>query len=285
MAILQGYGVFRLILVIVLCGAGLAAAWPVTAQEWSHSPVNWLVIGKGMKFAQFEVYEDRDLKENLAVVHIDPNYHGFRVFHGQPRRITAWQEAIGAQVVFNASYYTPRGDPCGLIIADGKLIGPLHNSAMRGMFVSEPKGVSPDLPRATILDLLASPIHPKKLPWTQGVQSFPLLLDFQGRIRVKKTDLVAQRTVIAADRNGNILVFHSAGDFFTLHDLAKFLKSSKLDIDSALNLDGGSKAQLLVRTGEFSFTSPSFLEQRARELFDSQTSLLPTVIGVFARDE
>lgn len=276
---------FRLLFLVLLCGVGLSGTWPAWAQDFSHSPITWQTIGKGMRFAQFEVYANHALKENLAVVHIDPNYNGFRVFHGPARRLTAWQEATGAKIIFNASYYTERGDPCGLIISDGKLLGPLKNAAMRGMFVSEPKGMSPDLPRSTILDLLATPINPKNLPWTQGVQSFPLLLDSHGRIRVKKTDLTAQRTVIATDRNGNILVLVTAGDYFTLHGLARFLKGSSLDIDAALNLDGGSKAQLLIKSGDFGFASPSFLERQARELFDADTLQLPTVIGVFSRDE
>jgi hypothetical protein len=115
--------------------------------------------------------------------------------------------------------------------------------------------------------------------------SFPLLLDSRGRIRVKNTNLQAQRTVICTDRRGNILVCHTAGDFFTLFGFAKFLKSSLLDIEVALNLDGGSKAQLLISTPEMNFISPSYLEQSARELFDREASMLPTVIGVFPRQE
>ncbi len=53
----------------------------------------------------------------------------------------------------------------------------------------------------------------------------------------------------------------------------------------ALNLDGGSKAQLLINTPDFSFASPSYLEQSAREFFDREASILPTVIGVFPRQE
>ena len=78
---------------------------------------------------------------------------------------------------------------------------------MRGMFVAEPRGVSPDLPRATILDLTATPVDIKKLPWTQGLMSFPLLLDSRGRIRVKNSNLQAQRTVICTDRKA---IFWSA---------------------------------------------------------------------------
>ncbi|MFA5110829.1 MAG: phosphodiester glycosidase family protein, partial [Desulfobaccales bacterium] len=177
------------------------------------------------------------------------------------------------------------GKPCGLIIADGKPVGPTRNREMRGMFVAEPKGISPDLPRATILDLLTTPVDPKKLPWTQGVQSFPLLLDYKGKIRVKESDKKSHRTVIATDRNGNILVFSTSNRFFSLYEMAQFLKGSSFDIDSALNLDGGTESQLSIRTKDFNYFSPPSWENSLGNLIDQQKYWLPTVVGVFPRQE
>lgn len=270
----------RFLLVLLLVLPTLAMA-----QDSSPPSYSWQVIGKGLGFTRLEVLEKSEVVESLAVVRIDPNLNSFRVFHGAPRKFPAWQEEAQAAVLFNASYFTSQGQPCGVVLIDGKIIGPVKNPAMRGMFVAEPRGVSPDLPRATILDFTAAPVDIPRLPWTQGVMSFPLLLDSRGRIRVKNTNLQAQRTVICTDRQGNILVCHTAGDYFTLFGLAKFLKSSLLDIEVALNLDGGSKAQLLISTPEMNFISPSYLEQSARELFDREASMLPTVIGVFPRQE
>jgi uncharacterized protein YigE (DUF2233 family) len=271
----------RFLFVLLMLVTSVSAA----AQELSNPDYTWQTIGKGLSFTRIDVLEKKEIVESLEVVRIDPNLNSFRLFHGSPRRISEWRESTDASVVFNGGYFTPQNQPCGLVMIDGKTYGPLKNAAMRGMFVAEPRGVSPDLPRATILDLTASPVNINKLPWTQGLMSFPLLLDSRGRIRVKNSDLTAQRTVICTDRKGNILVLHSAGDYFTLYDLAKFLKNSSLDIDLALNLDGGSKAQLLINTSDFSFASPSSLEQSARDLFDAEGSLLPTVIGVFPRQE
>ncbi len=183
-----------------------------------------------------------------------------------------------------AQYYAQRAS-IGLIITDGNPIGPAGNRQMRGMFVAEPKGMSPDLPRATILDLRLTPINPKKLPWTQGVQSFPLLLDYKGHIRVRHSDKRAHRTVIAADRAGNILVFNSFNRFFSLSEFAHFLKDSKFDIDSALNLDGGTEAQLVIKTKDFEFFSPPSWEASIGNLIDEQKFSLPTVVGVFPRED
>jgi hypothetical protein len=156
---------------------------------------------------------------------------------------------------------------------------------MRGMFVAEPKGISPDLPRATILDLLATPVSPKNLPWTQGVESFPLLLDYKGNIRVRDSEKNSNRTVIATDRVGNILVFNTSNRYFTLREMAQFLKASKFEIDSAMNLDGGSEAQLLIKTKSFEYFSPPAWENPIGTLLDRKSPFLPTVVGVFPRKD
>jgi uncharacterized protein YigE (DUF2233 family) len=253
------------------------------AEEWGHAPPKWQVLSRGLSFSQVEVFRDGEEVGVLAVVKIDPVNNAIRVFHHAPQIITEWQQELKALVVFNGSYYNPDGKPCGLILSDGKPLGPLNNPQMRGMFVAEPKGMSPDLPRATILDLTLTRVSPKNLPWTQGVQSFPLLLDAQGRIRVRQSEKRAHRSVIATDRQGNILAFNTGNVYFTLHDLARFLKESDFEVESALNLDGGSEAQLYVKTKDFEHFSPPTWETQIGSLLDRKQFELPTVVAVFPR--
>ncbi|MGD0971993.1 MAG: phosphodiester glycosidase family protein [Desulfobaccales bacterium] len=258
------------------------------AADLTHTSPQWQTLGRGLSFTRVEVIregEDREVVAALAVVKIDPASNAFRVFHHAPQSITAWQQELQAPIVFNASYYGPGYQPVGLIIADGRASGPANNRQMRGMFVAEPKGISPDLPRATILDLLATPVNPKNLPWTQGVQSFPLLLDYKGNIRVRDSEKNSNRTVIATDRVGNILVFNTSNSYFTLREMAQFLKASKFEIDSAMNLDGGSEAQLLIKTKNFEYFSPPAWENPIGSLLDRESAFLPTVVGVFPRKD
>jgi uncharacterized protein YigE (DUF2233 family) len=273
----------RLVAFALSCWLCLGYAPLAVAGNLTHTPPQWQAIGRGLNFTQVDVLRDDEVVTTLAVVKIDPATNAFRVFHQDPQSITAWQQELGAPIVFNGSYYDSKGKPIGLIISDGTPIGPAGNRQMRGMFVAEPKGMSPDLPRATILDLQATAISPRKLPWTQGIQSFPLLLDYKGHIRVRNSDKRAHRTVIAADRSGNILVFNSSNRFFTLYEFAHFLKESKFDIDSALNLDGGTEAQLFIKTKDFEFFSPPSWENSLGNLIDEQKFWLPTVVGVFPR--
>jgi uncharacterized protein YigE (DUF2233 family) len=275
----------RLFVLVVVGWLWAGAVLPAGAAGLTHTPPTWQAIGRGLTFALVHVLQDGEVVTDLAVVKIDPASNAFRVFHGAPRPLTAWQEDLKAPIVFNGSYYKDDGQPCGLVIVDGKPLGPTRNRQMRGMFVAEPKGMSPDLPRATILDLLTTPVDPKKLPWTQGVQSFPLLLDYKGKIRIKDSEKLANRTVIATDRNGNILVFNTSNRFFTLFALAQFLKGSEFNIDSALNLDGGTEAQLSIKTKDFEYFSPPSWENSIGNLLNEQKFWLPTVVGVFPRQE
>jgi uncharacterized protein YigE (DUF2233 family) len=270
---------------LLMCGLPPGVTLSAQTEELTHTPPQWQALGRGLNFTQVNVLQGDEVAVELAVVKIDPAYNSFRVFHQSPRSITVWQEELDAPIVFNGSYYDRKGQPCGLIIADGKPIGPARNRQMRGMFVAEPKGMSPDLPRATILDLLTTPINPQKLPWTQGIQSFPLLLDYKGTIRVRNSEKRAHRTVIATDRVGNILIFNTSNRFFTLHAFALFLKASKFEIDSALNLDGGTEAQLLIKTKDFEYFSPPSWENSLGNLLDQEKYWLPTVVAVFPRQD
>jgi len=275
--------VARIFALLLICWAGWGAPLPAGAEEWGHTPLKWQAVGRGLGFTQVEVLRDEEVVGSLAVVKIDPGANAFRVFHHSPQNIASWQRQLKAAVVFNASYYCQDGKPCGLIIADGKPIGPLRNPQMRGMFVAEPKGMSPDLPRATILDLSLTPVNPQKLPWTQGVQSFPILLDSKERIRVRPSDKASHRTVVATDHQGNILVFNTSVGHFTLYDLARFLKESAFEVETALNLDGGSEAQLFIKTQELEYFSPRSWEVQLGSLLDPKDFWLPTVVAVFPR--
>jgi hypothetical protein len=52
-----------------------------------------------------------------------------------------------------------------------------------------------------------------------------------------------------------------------------------------LNLDGGTEAQLFINTKEFKFYSPPSWENSIGNIIDQQKFWLPTVVGVFPRQD
>jgi len=74
-----------------------------------------------------------------------------------------------------------------------------------------------------------------------GVMGFPADAD-DGR--------PARRTVVAQDLQGRILIIVAPRGYLSLHELARFLAGSDLELDVALNLDGGFSTGLWLRAGE-----------------------------------
>jgi uncharacterized protein YigE (DUF2233 family) len=60
------------------------------------------------------------------------------------------------------------------------------------------------------------------------------------------THRVARRTVVGQDRKGRIVFVISSEMFFTLKTLSTFLAASDLELDTALNLDGGPSSGMLI---------------------------------------
>jgi hypothetical protein len=56
----------------------------------------------------------------------------------------------------------------------------------------------------------------------------------------------ARRTVIAQDRQGRFLFVLAPSGTYTLHQLSRFLVASDLDLELALNLDGGASTGLIL---------------------------------------
>lgn len=89
-------------------------------------------------------------------------------------------------------------------------------------------------------------------PLVEAVQSFPVLVK-PGGVMGFPADAdegkPARRTVVAQDRSGSILVIVAPRGYLSLHELAVFLVGSDLEVDVALNLDGGGSTGLWLEAG------------------------------------
>lgn len=261
----------------------------------SHSNPQWKTIGKGVDFTRLEVRRNNELVDVLAILKIDPRFNKIRVFSSYEegktvaRTIEEWQKHTGAIAMTNSAQYMadPYYMPCAPLICDGKLKGPKSNPSVRGMLVAEP--VKGNLPKADLLDFEYERYVPGS--YSQGVQHWPILLDRNGKIKVKKTGWQANRTIVAKDRSGNILFMTTEGNYFTLYNLGLFLKESTarkdggLRIHTAMNLDGGSEANMAVKTKDFSYVRYGPFEgnnNSALSLFNWKVKI-PGVIGIFGR--
>lgn len=131
--------------------------------------------------------------------------------------------------------------------------------------------------------MLAIQEHGAELRWLEAepyqpseqiraaLQSFPVLVRPGGQLGYgpeRESGARARRTVIAQDVQGRILLMVAPLGHFTLHELSAYLTTLDLNLDLAVNLDGGGSTGILVAN--------------PRELI-APTRPIPFVILVFPR--
>ena len=226
----------------------------------------------------------------VAVVRIEPSRWRIEPFShrekpgSDPLDIESWQRRTGATVIFNAGQYYPDRVPMGLFVKSGQNLGSRLIKAWKALLVAEPVGQRRGrLPRAGILDLQYDEFAESTTPYRVALQSF-MLLDREGKKRVRRSDWLANRTVVATDRRGRLLVLHTEGAW-SLWDFADWMDRSDLDVRHAMAMDGGFESQLCVRAGKGDYVSYGrwHIDDRGDHSMAGLHVGLPAVIGVFPR--
>lgn len=245
--------------VIMMVVAGLCALALSLVRD-AGGP-RWRTLRAGMEFCTLrgDPY-CRQGSSEIAVLRLDPSSVRLRVHHfsrdpdGAPLSIVEWQRHTGALAVFNAGQYYPDLSYMGLLVCDGVRVSKRLHPEFKGALVAAPVAPSSGHePAARILDLDHDPLDPASPGWRQVAQSF-MLFDRGGQPRIRKTDLVANRTVVGQDSKGRILVITSEGGY-TLWDFARLLQKSALDLSHAMAMDGGYEAELCVNVPPFHYAS------------------------------
>jgi len=204
--------------------------------------------------------------ESLSIFRLDQNHFRLDVAYQEtPQSLDDWQQETGALMVVNGGFFrveNERAIPNGLTIINGQASGSSYDSFAGMLAISS---------RWAELRWLAQRPYDPGEALHAGLQSFPLLVRPGGELGFPEAfedNIQARRTVIAQDREGRILLMVAPQGHFTLHKLSLYLTGSDLDLDIAINLDGGPSTGILVA--------------EPPETIPSQT-LLPVVILVYSR--
>ena len=179
--------------------------------------------------------------ERVTIARLEPAAVTFRVLYapGAPTLVSAWAQQTGAALVVNAGYFTEEQAVTGLTISNHEIFGTSYGD-FAGMFAVTDAG------EVSVRWLRTWPYDPYE-SLREAVQCFPVLVK-PGGVMGFPADAddgrPARRTVIAQDRSGRILMLVAPRGFFSLHALAMWLAESDLDVDIALNLDGGASSGL-----------------------------------------
>ena len=230
----------------------------------------WILLPSNIEKRQIDIYDEQSqLVENLHIFRINQELFKLDVsYHETPQTLEDWLAENKAALVVNGGYFRIEGEkyiPDGLIIANGELFGNSYGD-FAGMLSINKDG-------ANLRWLTDKPYTPgEKL--LAAVQSFPVLVKPNGQLGFTKEHedhLKARRTVIGQDMSGNILFIIAPKGYFTLHQLALYLTESDLNLDIAVNLDGGPSSGIVLKNAP-------------QESIPAETPL-PIVILVYSQKE
>ena len=218
--------------------------WPTFTPE--PSDTGWQSLQPAVELRQIRV-ETGDVAERLLIVRLDTDAVRFRVHYDpvMPRPVNGWASLLQPLLVVNGGYFTPEDETVGLLVSDGRVWGTPYGD-FAGMFA-----VTAD-DQVSVRWLQERPYNPDE-PLREALQSFPVLIK-PGGVMGFPADAddgrPARRTVVAQDRQRRILFIVAPYGYLSLHELAHFLVESDLDLDVALNLDGGYSTGLWLKTAD-----------------------------------
>ena len=204
----------------------------------------WDLLQPGLEKRVIEIHDGQNLQvESLHIWRIDQTHFRLDVaFDGNPKSLETWQKETKAAIVMNGGYYSIENERYfadGLIISDGVTTG--RSFGYGGMLAVDQGG-------AELRWLVEQPYRPFE-SFQAALQSFPMLVLPGGGLGFgpeRESHAAARRTVIAQDRYGRILFMVAPGGYFTLHQLSLYLTESNLNLDIAINLDGGGSTGILI---------------------------------------
>ena len=251
-----------LLLFLLIGGIGLTVYYVKAGTQAS-----WPKLQPGLERRVIPIYDDQDRQlESLYIWRIDPQFFRMDVaFSETPRSLQTWQAETNAAMVINGGYFSIEK---GKYLADGLTV--INGAVLGTSFDGYGGMLAITQDRAELRSLVQKPYDPNEALGA-ALQSFPVLVQPGGKLGFgadREDNARARRTVIAQDKNGRILFIVAPQGHFTLHELSAYLTGSDLDLDIAVNLDGGGSTGVLV-------AKPS-------EIIPSKV-LLPFVILVYAR--
>lgn len=202
----------------------------------SPQPAAWESLSEGFEERKFITEYDAHRYETIVFRLNNMLYQWDLHYSKTPRRLQAWSDELSAPLLMNGSFFTETYEPTGYFAVDGSVIS--NSSYTEGnigtVAISQGK-----------LRLIGSVQNVSE--GTDAFQSFPLLLSEGLPTIDADSEKIARRTILAQNEQGQTFVILFDASPVTLHDAAQVLLSLGLELDWALNLDGGPSSGIIAR--------------------------------------
>ena len=206
----------------------------VRSETWKSPSNNQL--SDTVSIARFDLH---DVKLSVAY---QPN---------QPLSMQQWMQKEQATALINGGYFDAQDNATALVISNGQTFSTSY-TGFGGMLYVDDQG------NVHLRSLSEQPYDPSE-NLTQATQCAPMLMINGQRTQFEADNKASPRSVVAIDKQGRLLFIASRGIDFTLDDMATLLTHSDLDLEDALNLDGGSSTGMYVNAGSQSINIDSYV--------------------------
>jgi hypothetical protein len=207
----------------------------------------WEMVDRGFEVTELPVLTGGAEVDRIVLARVDPAHFTFQVAARASRDRDAldWMKHLGAVLIINGSYFAKDGTPATPIVSTRVLSGPTDYVAKHGAFVVSAAFVG-------VRDLASQDWREALNDVDHAMVSYPLLIGADGQSRSKGDPRwLANRSFVAQDAAGRIILGTTKDAFFSLNRLAEFLRAAPLDLKLALNLDGGPIACQAIALKDF----------------------------------
>jgi hypothetical protein len=197
----------------------------------------WRTIGQGFEVADLPVIAEGHVVDHILLARIDPGAFRFELLSDPAGEhdLDQWMSSIKPALVVNGSYYGRYGRPDTPVLSGGVPLGPPDYDARAGAFVASASFTG-------IRDLRGESWKAAFAGAETALVSYPLLVRGGATGVSVASRWLANRSFVGEDIDRRIIIGTTADAFFSLSNLATFLRDAPLGLATALNLDGGPVA-------------------------------------------
>lgn len=217
------------------------------------SPLSWRTLAPGMDLAELEHTQDGTLR--ITVLRIDPDLYDFDLYSatwegGGPLSLKQWGASFQLVAGINAGMFQQDGlTNTGFMRRGTQINNPRLGDRLGSAFVSGPRKAG--LPRAAVLDRSQDDWETLLPLYDNVVQNFRLLGP-NGSQLWPEHGATHSIAAVGLDAKGHILFLHSRSASTVHRFVSALIASPDLALVTAMYVEGGAQAELMIRLPEFS---------------------------------